>query len=46
MLSMAIQKDPGAYFDQSERARAFVIKNYSLTKQVNEIIALYRELIG
>ncbi|HNP22942.1 MAG TPA: glycosyltransferase [Panacibacter sp.] len=39
-------KDPGAYFDQSERARAFVIKNYSLTKQVNEIIALYRELIG
>lgn len=38
-------KNPAAYFEQSERARQFVIKNYSLTKQVNEIIDLYRQLM-
>jgi len=38
-------KNPASYFDESNKARAFVIKNYSLTKQVNEIILLYRKLI-
>ena len=38
-------KNPSSYFDESNKARAFVIKNYSLTKQVNEIILLYRKLI-
>lgn len=42
----AYTKDPAAYFEQSEKARAFVIKNYSLTKQVNEIIDLYREMMN
>jgi glycosyltransferase involved in cell wall biosynthesis len=38
-------KNPASYFDESNKARAFVIKNYSLTKQVNEMILLYRKLI-
>jgi glycosyltransferase involved in cell wall biosynthesis len=36
---------PAQYFEESNKARTFVIKNYSLTKQVNEIINLYEELI-
>jgi L-malate glycosyltransferase len=39
-------KKPVSYFEESNKAREFVIKNYSLTKQVNEIIELYRDLIG
>jgi glycosyltransferase involved in cell wall biosynthesis len=39
-------KNPVSYFEESNRAREFVIKNYSLTKQVNEIIELYRKLIA
>jgi len=39
-------KHPALYFEESNKAREFVIKNYSLTKQVNEIIELYRELIA
>jgi glycosyltransferase involved in cell wall biosynthesis len=39
-------KNPTSYFQESNKARAFVIKNYSLTKQVNEIIFLYRKLIS
>jgi len=39
-------KNPVSYFEESNRAREFVIKNYSLTKQVNEIIELYRQLIA
>lgn len=38
-------KQPANYFAESIKAREFVIKNYSLTKQVNEIIDLYRKLI-
>ena len=37
-------QDPSRYFEQSEKARQFVINYYSLTKQVNEIIDLYREI--
>ena len=37
---------PETYFDQSEKARDFVFKNYSITKQVNEIIDLYRKMIA
>jgi glycosyltransferase involved in cell wall biosynthesis len=36
---------PPKYFEESAKAREFVIKNYSLTKQVNEIIDLYQEMI-
>jgi len=39
-------KNPASYFDESNQAREFVIKNYSLSKQVNEIIFLYRKLIN
>jgi glycosyltransferase involved in cell wall biosynthesis len=38
-------KHPASYFEESGKAREFVIRNYSLTKQVNEIIKLYRELL-
>jgi glycosyltransferase involved in cell wall biosynthesis len=38
-------KQPANYFAESVKAREFVIKNYSLTKQVNEIIGLYKEMI-
>ena len=38
-------KRPAVYFEESNKAREFVIKNYSLAKQVNEIVALYRKLI-
>lgn len=31
---------------EKEKAREFVIQNYSLSKQVNEIISLYKELKG
>jgi len=41
----AYTRDPASYFYQSEKARTFVIKNYSLTKQVNEIINLYRQMM-
>jgi len=39
-------KKAASYFEESNKAREFVIKNYSLTKQVNEIIELYSELIA
>jgi glycosyltransferase involved in cell wall biosynthesis len=39
-------KNPVSYFEESNKAREFVIKNYSLTKQVNEIIELYSELVA
>ena len=39
-------KNPASYFDESNKARDFVEKNYSLAKQVNEIIFLYRKLIN
>jgi glycosyltransferase involved in cell wall biosynthesis len=39
-------KKPVSYFEESKKAREFVVKNYSLTKQVNEIIELYREMIA
>jgi glycosyltransferase involved in cell wall biosynthesis len=39
-------KNPASYFNESNKARDFVIKNYSLTKQVNEIIFLYRKLVN
>lgn len=39
-------KQPATYFEESNNAREFVIRNYSLTKQVNEIIGLYRQIIG
>jgi len=42
----AYTQNPAVYFEQSEKARHFVIKNYSLTKQVKEIIELYRRLIA
>ncbi len=38
-------KDPSVYFQQSKQARDFVIRNYSLTKQVNEIISLYQQIL-
>src|SRR6478672_6662531 len=38
-------KKPASYFEESNKAREFVMKNYSLTKQVNEIIELYSKLI-
>ncbi|MBG9376856.1 glycosyltransferase [Panacibacter sp. DH6] len=41
---VAYTQNPDQYFVESDRSRDFVIKNYSLTKQVNEIIDLYREL--
>lgn len=41
----AYTKDPARYFAESEKARQFVIRNYSLSKQVDEIIDLYRELM-
>jgi len=40
----AYTQNPSRYFEQSEKARQFVINYYSLTKQVNEIIDLYREI--
>lgn len=43
---IAYTQTPSAYFEQSNKAREFVIRYYSLTKQVNEIIALYREVTG
>ncbi len=43
---VAYTKHPETYFEQSARARNFVVKYYSLTKQVNEIIDLYREMIA
>ena len=42
---VAYTTQPTTYFQQTEDARAFVIKYYSLTKQVTEIIALYRQMI-
>jgi glycosyltransferase involved in cell wall biosynthesis len=39
-------KNPASYLNESNKARDFVIKNYSLTKQVNEIIFLYWKLIS
>src|SRR4051812_13042873 len=39
-------KNPASYFNESNKARDFVIKNYSLMKQVNEIIFLYRKLVN
>jgi glycosyltransferase involved in cell wall biosynthesis len=38
-------KNPASYFDESNKARDFVEKNYSLAKQVNEIIKSYRKII-
>ena len=43
---VAYTKHPETYLEQSVRARNFVVKYYSLTKQVNEIIDLYREMIA
>ena len=43
---VAYTQQPDTYFEQTEKARAFVIKYYSLTKQVTEIINLYREMIA
>ncbi len=43
---VAYTQQPATYFEQTEKARAFVIKYYSLTKQVTEIIDLYREMIA
>lgn len=37
-------KNLSSYFEQSCKAREFVVKNYSLAKQVREIIFLYRKL--
>jgi len=37
-------KNLSSYFEQSCKAREFVVKNYSLMNQVNEIIFLYRKL--
>jgi len=42
---VAYTQNPDQYFIESDRSRDFVIKFYSLTKQVNEIIDLYRELM-
>jgi len=42
---VAYTQNPDQYFIESDRSRDFVIKYYSLTKQVNEIIDLYRELM-
>jgi glycosyltransferase involved in cell wall biosynthesis len=39
-------KNSSSYLEQSCKARKFVVENYSLTKQVNEIIFLYRKLIS
>jgi hypothetical protein len=41
---VAYTQNPHQYFIESDRSRDFVIKYYSLTKQVNEIIDLYMEL--
>ena len=38
------EEQAASYSEESNKAREFVIKNYSLTKQVNEIIDLYKEL--
>jgi glycosyltransferase involved in cell wall biosynthesis len=38
-------KDPQRYLQESRAARDFVVNNYSLTKQVNEIIDLYKALL-
>jgi len=43
---VAYTQNPESYFTQSSKAREFVIKYYSLTKQVNEIIDLYRGMMG
>ncbi len=40
----AYTKEPQRYLEESNKARAFVVNNYSLTKQVNEIIDLYKAL--
>jgi glycosyltransferase involved in cell wall biosynthesis len=42
---ISYQQQPDKYFSESKKAREFVIKNYSLTKQVNEMIDLYRKII-
>ncbi len=39
-------QQPELYFQQTEMAREFVIKYYSLSKQVTEIIDLYRKMIA
>ncbi len=41
----AYADDPQKFKTESQRARSFVGQNYSLTKQVHEIVDLYRELI-
>lgn len=38
-------KNTAAYFEESRKAREFIEKNFSLTKQVKEIISLYRKLV-
>ena len=43
---VAYANNPQKFEIESLKARAFVEKNYSLSKQVNEIISLYRELIN
>lgn len=41
----AYTNEPQRYLEESNKARAFVVNNYSLTKQVNEIIDLYKALL-
>lgn len=41
----AYANDAQKFKMESQRARSFVEQNYSLTKQVHEIVDLYRELI-
>jgi glycosyltransferase involved in cell wall biosynthesis len=43
---IAYANDPNKFKNESLKARAFVEANYSLTKQVHEIVDLYREING
>ena len=41
---VAYYNNPQTFIEESNKAREFVVKNYSLTKQVNAIIDLYKEM--
>ena len=45
-LIVAYASNPEKFKEESARAREFVEKNYSLTKQVHEVLALYKDMIA